>query len=174
MPLAAPNHAAVRLTRPAMRHDIHRQALRAAAHVALALPLLEACTRMPPPPPRAPELETATPPAAPAPAEPATHASADDPTPARECTDVLDEAFPQPSDFRADAPAEPQRMSFVVEACCVEMLGNLDGQGAAHRWDCCANLPAAAMNDAIGIACTPWGPPVPPAMPGARVRGRLT
>lgn len=157
-----------------MRHDIHRQALRAAAHVALALPLLEACTRVPPPQPPAPELERAAPSATPAPAEPATYASAEVPTPPRECSDVLDEAFPPATDAPSNANAQPQRMSFVVEACCVEMLADLDGQGAAHRWDCCANLPAAAMTDAIGIACTPWGPPVPPAMPGARVRGRLT
>ena len=51
----------------------------------------------------------------------------------------------------------------MVQTCCVELLEKSKGGLAAHRWDCCANLPADAGQN-VGIACTPWGPPVPPRM----------
>ena len=54
-------------------------------------------------------------------------------------------------------------VSAEVQTCCGELLQKSQGGLAAHRWDCCANLPADAGQE-VGIACTPWGPPVPPRM----------
>lgn len=45
-----------------------------------------------------------------------------------------------------------------TQTCCTEQLA-ADGSAAAQRWECCSALPAPD-----GMACTPWGPPCPPAM----------
>ena len=72
-------------------------------------------------------------------------------------------AFPTDGNY----PGVKQSVSAEVQACCVELLDDSKGSLAEHRWDCCANLPDNHPAN-ITIACTPWGPPVPPAMRAAR------
>jgi hypothetical protein len=75
------------------------------------------------------------------------------------CEQVVNAAFPVESEY----PGAKQNVSVEVQTCCVELLEKSQGSLADHRWDCCANLPADAGQN-INIACTPWGPPVPPQM----------
>lgn len=75
------------------------------------------------------------------------------------CEQVVAAAFPVEGDY----PGTKQSVAPKVQTCCVELLEKSQGALAEHRWDCCANLPADA-GQSVGIACTPWGPPVPPAM----------
>jgi hypothetical protein len=81
--------------------------------------------------------------------------------PIRNCEGIADEAFPKESDY----PGEKRNVSTKVQKCCAELLVH-GGFAGRHRWDCCANLPEHPTQDAqdLSIACTPWGPPVPPAM----------
>lgn len=82
------------------------------------------------------------------------------------CDALLTTTFPTPTDY----PGVKKTVSNAVVACCEDMLKKSDGftNPVSHpelRWDCCANLPASDMTDnAISMACTPWGPPVPPRM----------
>lgn len=75
------------------------------------------------------------------------------------CEQVVNAAFPVEGDY----PGAKLPVSVQVQSCCVELLEKSQGALAQHRWDCCANLPAGA-GQSVNIACTPWGPPVPPAM----------
>lgn len=75
------------------------------------------------------------------------------------CDQVVNAAFPTDGDY----PGAKQAVSAQVQTCCAELLASSEGMMGAHRWDCCANLPADAGQN-VGIACTPWGPPVPPSM----------
>ncbi|HEY4182228.1 MAG TPA: hypothetical protein VGM90_35535 [Kofleriaceae bacterium] len=47
-----------------------------------------------------------------------------------------------------------------TQDCCSGELDSDRGQ-SKHRWACCSALPAERQT----IACSPWGPPVPPEMP---------
>lgn len=75
------------------------------------------------------------------------------------CEQVVAAAFPVEGGY----PGAKKSVSPRVQTCCVELLEKSQGALAEHRWDCCANLPADA-GQSVGIACTPWGPAVPPAM----------
>ena len=76
------------------------------------------------------------------------------------CDQIIAAAFPGQDKY----PGTKQSVSAEVQSCCLEELEDRDGGLLpAHRWDCCANLPDNAGEN-VGIACTPWGPPVPPAM----------
>jgi hypothetical protein len=77
-----------------------------------------------------------------------------------DCNALVAAAFPTEGNY----PGTKQDVGAEVEACCVKLLASTDGV-MTHRWDCCANLPKDAN---VGIACTPWGPPVPPPMRRAR------
>lgn len=79
-------------------------------------------------------------------------------TPAPSCKEVLDSAFPTPSNY----PGTKTEITAEVESCCVQQLTDHSTLGGEHRWDCCANVSQKDNN--IGMACTPWGPPVPPKM----------
>ncbi|HWB77765.1 MAG TPA: hypothetical protein VG755_22515 [Nannocystaceae bacterium] len=157
----------------------HRRALAAAARLALATVALDACDK---------DRSDPTPPA-PQPDDEATHADgggeqvakADEPAPApeakpvesnapvdpiRECRGLVDEAFPKESEY----PGEQRNVGAKVQTCCAELLVHETGDLAGrHRWDCCANLPEGTRDPKVGMACTPWGPPVPPRMRNVEV-----
>ena len=81
-------------------------------------------------------------------------------TPAKGCEKVIAEAFPTEGQY----PGVKQNVSAEVTSCCEKMLLEPDPQGTgAHRWDCCANVDTKNNKDLM-LACTPWGPPVPPKM----------
>ena len=95
----------------------------------------------------APTATTTTPPAPTTPS-----------TPAKSCEKVIADAFPTEGQY----PGVKQNVSSEVKSCCEKVL--LESQGTApHRWDCCANVDQE-KDQKIAMACTPWGPPVPPAM----------
>lgn len=140
-----------------MRRDVHLEALRIAAKVVLSIGLLEGCT-----PARVGEPRATAP--APEADEPATTRAPDpvyvDDTPPAptDCRAAITAAFPVPSDY----PGERKNVTTAVQNCCAEAIVNhIAGE---WRWDCCANLPEVADNR-VHMSCTPWGPPVPPAMP---------
>lgn len=149
-----------------MHSDVHLAALSAAARVAFGVAVLGGCSgavqsgekgadeaaysesavNADPPchdPPDA-SKEPATPPDATAPS----------------CDDVIAAGFPgvNPDDYvwekKADASAE-------LTACCTQKLVETQGM-MPYRFHCCT----ATDDPAVGIACTPWGPPVPPRMRG--------
>jgi hypothetical protein len=94
-----------------------------------------------------------------------------------ECKATLASAFPQPSGYEwKPVPQSPD-----VVACCDQELTKHDAM-TKYRWDCCvaydpATVPAGqkpkgiGFSDGHGMACTPWGPPVPPSM--NRMKRRL-
>ena len=87
---------------------------------------------------------------------------ADASVPKLSCDQLIAAAFPGEDKY----PGTKQSVSAEVQACCLDSLTDHDGGvtfNTTHRWDCCANLPDNAGEN-VGIACTPWGPPVPPAM----------
>jgi hypothetical protein len=149
----------------------HHRALAAAARLALATVALQACDKdrgEPQPPAPSPEPPTASPATQYANAETPEPAPADgDATapvdPVRACNGLVEEAFPNPSQY----PGEKRNVGTAVKACCADLLVHQTGPSDAHRWDCCANLPddlPEAERQKATMACTPWGPPVPPAM----------
>lgn len=83
-----------------------------------------------------------------------------DAAPPKSCEQLIAAAFPTEGDY----PGTPQNVSSEVEACCANRLIATSGM-MEHRWDCCANTGSAPdPNNEISLACTPWGPPVPPSM----------
>lgn len=152
-----------------MRTDVHASALRAAAKVALSVAILEGCggattpvdtkgvepvtaggdTTTPAPGASGSGSASGSRPVTPAPAGTTTNPS---------CDAVINAAFPSDGQY----PGTKQLVSAEVQSCCVALLGKSDAPGI-HRWDCCANLPENAPAS-VNIACTPWGPPVPPSM----------
>jgi hypothetical protein len=102
-----------------------------------------------------------------------TTATTPDPTPVAEATcdeylaglEVTKGPLPD-GDPLKDAPAVyaafvdvAARAAARTQECCTEQLAR-DNAQAAQRFECCSALGTAA--DAM--ACTPWGPPCPPAM----------
>lgn len=156
-----------------MRSDVHSAALRAAAKVAFSVAFIGGCaaqTAEGEDPATTDGTGAATSAEADlsakktkknsgkATAAPGCH-HADASVPKLSCDQVVNAAFPTEGNY----PGVKQSVSAEVQSCCVELLSDHDGGLPAHRWDCCANLPADAGQQ-INIACTPWGPPVPPAM----------
>ena len=162
-----------------MRSDTHSAALRAAAKVAFSVAFIGGCSAPASPgdladdttdgtygdgvEPGSSESEVS---AKKKPKQPAQlsvapcdkHKDAGPPKPLT-CEQVVNAAFPTEGQY----PGTKQNVSIEVQNCCAEhLLADNDGLGT-HRWDCCANLPADAGQN-ISIACTPWGPPVPPSM----------
>lgn len=99
--------------------------------------------------------------------EPDACAKADSAPPKQSCDATLAAAYPTPGDYQW----EPVAQSSDVVACCDEELGKTNGM-SQYRWDCCVAYDPAQSSDAgpntlhakHGMACTPWGPPVPPSM----------
>jgi hypothetical protein len=79
---------------------------------------------------------------------------------------VLASAFPDGGgDFGASQNTTP--VSDDVKTCCTEHLQSDSAEtwSLQYRWSCCGVLDSWNNPDpAISIACTPWGPPVPPKM----------
>ena len=92
------------------------------------------------------------------------------PTPAPKpepCPVVVDRFFPNdPDDYApektiSDVPPD-------VKKCCLDALSQTASEDAkkvfaAHRWTCCRVIDNP-RNSYSGVACTPWGPPVPPSL----------
>jgi hypothetical protein len=159
-----------------MRSDVHFAALRAAAKVAFSVAFVSGC---------AAQTADAGDPATADGTEPATTAEAD--LSAKKTKKKTGQASSLPSECHHDAgvpklscdqvvagafptaglyPGAKQNVSAEVQTCCADLLAPSDGgvpMVGEHRWDCCANLSADAGQQLV-IACTPWGPPVPPAM----------
>lgn len=156
-----------------MQRNIHEAALRAAAKVAFSVGVLGGCSAPPPTAPT-PDEPASTGSATPSPAPSSTStgnrsdAAVPPPTdaapPPQGCEALLDVTFPTGGEF----PPVAREVSAEVRSCCVDLLLNTPEPMGTHRWDCCANVPLEE-NEAVAVACTPWGPPVPPAM---RARGR--
>jgi hypothetical protein len=75
------------------------------------------------------------------------------------CIDLVNATFATNDDY----PGVKRDVSAAVRSCCADLVVNARESVEAHRWNCCANLPPEPSDEAI-MACTPWGPPVPPAM----------
>lgn len=151
-----------------MRHDVHAAALRAAAKVAFSTLIIGGCSS-PNASIGASEGELLSGETAPTTAEPPNSESADaatasdhDAAPKQDCRAVLDVAFGDAggewgpnTDLRKD-----------VKACCIEEL-ETGTFHAPHRAPCCSSLDWGmqdGLSHAVMVACTPWGPPVPPPM----------
>jgi hypothetical protein len=154
-----------------MRRDVHLAALKAATKVAFSMTLVGCASASPGGVASDEAASTTRPPAAGCHSgeESGADAAADASSGAApdaggtgdgSCDAVVAAAFPTPSEY----PGTKQAVSAEVAACCDELLSTDQGVGGhagEHRWDCCAN---AAHPENVGMACTPWGPPVPPAM----------
>ena len=141
-----------------MRSDVQSKALRAAAKVAFSVVFLGGCSSV-----EAQDANDALEPEGTSEADlkSGCHGGAtkDAAPPKLSCEQVVASAFPTEGNY----PGKKKSISAEAQTCCVELLEKSQGALAAHRWDCCANLPADAGQE-VGIACTPWGPPVPPRM----------
>ena len=175
-----------------MRSDVHHAALKAAAKVAFSVALLNGCSgvdalrgaesadgdealsneaAIAASSTKKPAQKSGT--KKPAAAEPCPDAGTEaDAAPAKpSCEALLAATFPIPADYKW----EPEPQSKDVVACCDEELTTKDAM-STYRWDCCvAYDPTATPDPNVGsgmnehaMACTPWGPPVPPSMKRAR------
>jgi hypothetical protein len=87
------------------------------------------------------------------------------------CEAILTAAFPTPGDYPSEAQWEGVPHSSAVVACCDAELASTDGI-STYRWDCCVafdpEVSDGGMSNTLygkySMACTPWGPPVPPSM----------
>jgi hypothetical protein len=120
-----------------MNDDVRRAALVAAsraAGVALVTLPLPACAPDPAPP----------------------HAN----PPHWSCDALIEGAFPVEGKY----PPEKRSVTPEVARCCTERLEH-DGSSSKQRWSCCGAYEEPADPQkrlVIEVACTPWGPPVPP------------
>jgi hypothetical protein len=138
-----------------MRPDIRRAALRAAAKTALVVSF--GCSSSPPRPPPSntvPADGTAARPAATSCAEYLAGLA----TGTREELAAGDPLHDRTDVFQVFTDVTARRSPRTRE-CCTEALEH-DGAQAKPRWACCSALP----DNAQPPACTPWGPPCPPAM----------
>jgi hypothetical protein len=144
-----------------MHDDIHRRALAAAIRLSLgAAASTMACRPSASDPPQPPptgddgasdaKLADATP----EPREPG------DAPAVKSCDGVLDAAFPG-HDTEYYPPKGPANTTPGVVECCQQQFAE-HGSASEHHWACCATLPEAKEAPLLQ-ACTPWGPPVPPA-----------
>jgi hypothetical protein len=83
------------------------------------------------------------------------------------CENVLASAFGDAGDDFSVSQEPPKAVSEDVKTCCHEKL--TDQSEASwmfqHRWACCNVLGSWNSEDrSVAMACTPWGPPVPPSM----------
>jgi hypothetical protein len=153
-----------------MRRDVHRDALRVAVRVALMVGSIEGCRTAPGPDASTAVDSGARPGEASAPAASQSvddaHASPPAGTIVTDCRAVVAAAFPVDGEY----PGVRREVPTQVRSCCAHLLAD-PGMGV-HRWDCCANVDE--QSEAVGLACTPWGPPMPPAMAHREVRRKST
>lgn len=83
------------------------------------------------------------------------------------CDQVLASAFPEGEDgwFGNDE----KKLTAAELACCTEQIqasakDELGLNRGKYHWACCTATNWGQGLGDIGMACTPWGPPVPPAM----------
>lgn len=98
----------------------------------------------------------------------------EDAAPAASCKEVLASTFADPAwnDFRTyrwktDDGKKLPATTADVKSCCLEALEPGDGGTTdwSHRWECCNLLGnGTSTGEGAPMACTPWGPPVPPSM----------
>lgn len=91
------------------------------------------------------------------------------------CKALLTATFADPAwadfhTYRSEPAPVPAHVP-AVESCCQEELTaaerTFDG---SHRWECCNLLGGGTSTGPnTPMFCTPWGPPVPPAMRGRRL-----
>jgi hypothetical protein len=148
---------------------VHADALKAAAKVAFSVALLDGCAGATKgvsgtPDPGGSEAVTST--NGSDKKHDAGNADASDGQPLS-CDAVLAETFPAPDKYQWQGV--PQSAE-VVSCCDAELTAK--GDASRYRFECCvAYDPAVSDGGADGVlaqkhgsACTPWGPPVPPAM----------
>jgi len=155
-----------------MRNDVHLAALRAAARVAFsvgAVAMVNGCSTDASK--ESDSGETAESSESAVISRPARPPCTDAGAPAKpaSCEQVLKSAFPVPGDYQW----EPVAQSAEVVSCCDQELTK-HGSGTKYRWDCCVAFdpntvpagedPPGVFSGNHGLACTPWGPPVPPSM----------
>ena len=88
------------------------------------------------------------------------------------CENVLASAFPDGGDDFSSMQ-NPPKVSDEVKTCCAEHLKSEDENTwqLQYRWSCCGVLDNWNNPDpSIGMACTPWGPPVPPSMKSLKMK----
>jgi hypothetical protein len=139
---------------------------RLALHAARAIAGLGVVACSPAAPP-----EAATVPASEVPARllpPASSAPASAPPGSAEsCSAIVDRYFADDADDYA--PTKHVTAPPDVTRCCLTALSDHgkdeDAQKifAAHRWTCCTTVDGMRHPE-VNIACSPWGPPVPPRM----------
>lgn len=152
-----------------MHNDAHFAALRAAARVAFGVAVLGGCSGAEAPEGDAIAAESEINKA------PACHKDAGKPA-KPSCDAVIASAFADagPNDWVWNDPSNPKPpVAADVKACCEEKLTAEETTtwNMPYRWSCCAAIDNGAGNPKIGIACTPWGPPVPPSMNRRLARG---
>jgi hypothetical protein len=163
-----------------MRRDVHLAALRAASKVAFSFAVLNGCGGATSTPESAnndhgndnsgnssdviasePSKTPGNPSQSPAPSVPADSGLADSGGAA--CADLLDKTFSDTGPTTRNPPPP-------VKACCVALIKDEIAKNSfeeSHHWSCCGvtnwgqDVP---MPEDHQFACTPWGPPVPPAM----------
>ena len=150
-----------------MRSDVHSTALRAAAKVAFSVAFISGCSSAGDTTDDGSGKNADGTPASTSESDikRGCHSEKDAAAPKLTCDQIVNAAFPTEGNY----PGAKAAVSMEVQTCCDELLTKSQGALTHHRWDCCANLPADAGQGA-GIACTPWGPPVPPAMKSRRAR----
>jgi hypothetical protein len=136
-----------------MRPETRLYALRATAKVAFCVVGVACKEAQPPEAPMVPVGSVAPPAERPAP-PPGFGAPPLAPRAARTCDAILDEAFPKDASSLKPATAE-------VRACCGDEITL--PMNKKHAWDCC-NVGAESKRPDAARACSPWGPPMPPAM----------
>lgn len=142
-----------------MQSDVHYAALKAAARVAFGVAFLGGCSSAAQDGNDGVTSESAV-------KAPCHDASAPDAK--KSCDAVIASAFPDagPEQWVANNPGAAS-ISAEAKACCTEKLTAKDAHASSvpYGWSCCSALDSWNNPDpTIAIACTPWGPPVPPAM----------
>lgn len=138
-----------------MRDEVLRAALSVTARLVFPAIALSGCNAKEAPP-KTPAGGTEPP----SPSASASNSTATE-KPEFDCTALLDKTFTTPDKY----PGENKGVAPEVQRCCEKALLASEGM-TKHRWNCCANLDKHSKPN-VGIACTPWGPPMPPPMPVA-------
>lgn len=160
-----------------MNRDVHLAALRAAARVAFSVAFVSGCSAAGN---VADDDETgddyeSSESAVNAKPKPRTKSVGKKPCPSKDagkpsCESVLASTFGDAGGWGSDVP-----LSADAKACCAEVIQKsmqdpTAGQ-SVHHWSCCSASnwgQGLGIDGGVGWACTPWGPPVPPAMTAKR------
>jgi hypothetical protein len=153
-----------------MRNDVHFAALGAAARVAFGVAVLGGCSgAVDEKSEEAYAGESAV-----NAKEPCHRDAGPAPDAKQSCDQVLASAFPDAGGWVS--PSDPQpAVSDDVKACCTEqLLSTQETWELKYRWQCCGVLDSwNNPNQQIAMACTPWGPPVPPPMKRRRTMAAM-